>query len=115
MRIIPTSNCLDLSKAERTIEECDLNSNRLFKPRSEILVSFHNYENSLITHIKEINESNTERKKQNKIKKLMESLDIIENLISPNKNYSEYCNALVKNSSAYNEAKHIINNHLASL
>jgi len=99
----------DISK--RTIEVCNLNSPRLFKVRADLLINLSSYEQSLKDWLQEIEESETEFKRSNRIKKLKNSLELIENLTNSCEKYAGYCRWYLNNSEIYQCAKDYIEEH----
>jgi len=96
----------DISK--RTIEVCNLNSPRLFKVRADLLINLSSYEQNLQDWLQEIEESETKLKRNNRINKLKNSLELIENLKNSCEKYAGYCRWYLNNSEIYKRAKKYI-------
>ena len=92
-----------------TIEVCGLNTVRLWKPRADILVNLRIFSKSIKRSLQDIEDANTERKKNNKIKNLKEAIETIEVLINPKEKYSSFCKYFLANSDIYKEAKKLVN------
>lgn len=97
--------------AKKTIDVCSLNSQRLWKPRAEILLAIHQFSSDLHNLIEEFKEADTERKKTNKLKNIRETIDRIEDLMKPNERYSGFCKFYIENSSEYQEAKDLVSKY----
>lgn len=110
LRMIPNQNCVEKDKAEKTIEECGLNENRLFTPRAALLIELHNFENTLAEKIESIVDADSEQKKRRRINKLRESIDIIEELYKPSAKFSFFIKVFLDNSYIYEKAKTILQN-----
>ena len=95
-------------KAQSTIAVCSLNSARLMKPRAEILVSLHVFTSNLQEALEDLEQADTSKKKQNKLRKISESLDIMEQLTESQKSYSGYCAHYLKFCKPYQSAKEIV-------
>lgn len=92
----------------RTIEVCNLNSPRLFKVRADLLVNLSSYEQNLHDWLQEIDGSETIIKRKNRINKLRNSLELIENLKNSYEKYAGYCRWYLNNSVIYKRAKDYI-------
>ncbi len=97
-----------VNEADKTIEICGLNTMRTYRPRADILISLRGYTNALRTSIEDYNNADTQRKKNNRIRKMNNSIDTIESLTKPEKKYSGFCKYYLKNCRTYIEAKQII-------
>lgn len=95
-------------EANKTIEICGLNTFRMYKPRADILISLRGYINSLKSAIDDYHEADTERKKNNRIRKMIDSIDTIKSLTNPDKKYSGFCKYFLSNNKTYENAKQII-------
>lgn len=94
--------------ADRTIEICDLNSERLYEVRARLLKALCSYEKEVEAWFKEISTADTERKRISRINRLRDSLEILESLITPDKPYAGFCRYFLKKSKVYEEAKKLI-------
>lgn len=94
--------------AKKTIEVCSLNSQRLWKPRSQILVAIHQYKSDLNMLIEEYQKASTPKKRENKLKNIKESIDRIEDLMKPSERFSGFSKFYIESSFEYQEAKKII-------
>ncbi|WP_179998174.1 MULTISPECIES: HNH endonuclease [unclassified Acinetobacter] len=93
--------------AKMTIDVCGLKS-RLYDPYSNLIKVFCEYEQDLEEALQELEVKDTERKKQNQLRKISESIARIENLMQPTKKYSYFCSCMIKDSEIYNQAKTIL-------
>jgi uncharacterized protein (TIGR02646 family) len=93
---------------QETIRVCGLNSVRLMKPRSQVLVSLHAFCDDIVSAIAQYESAETERKKTNRLRKIIESIERIENLALASETYSAYCKNYLGKSKSYNKAKGII-------
>ncbi|MRT39600.1 hypothetical protein GJV03_20785 [Acinetobacter sp. RIT698] len=94
--------------AKTTLKACGLNSVRLYRPRSDICKEFSFFEDELETHIEEFKILKTKIKKKNKLKKINESIDVIEALRASDSAHSFFCNFLIERSEPFNIAKKIV-------
>ena len=94
--------------AQNTIDVCGLNSVRLMKPRSEILVSLHDFSDAIKEAVADYKNCNTELQKTNRARKISESIERIEMLANPKERYSAFCKYYLKHCAPYNEAKIIV-------
>lgn len=97
-------------KASLTIDVCSLNGTRLLKARADLLVRLSEYQQKLSQCLKEIEQASTERIKSNKIRKLKESIETIEELGDKSEKYSLFSKRFLEKSQEYFEAKEILNN-----
>lgn len=95
-------------KAHSTIVVCSLNSARLMKPRAEILINLHTFRSNLQEALEDLDLADTARRKQNKLRKIAEAIDIMEHLTENQKAYSGYCKGYLKSCKVYQSAKKII-------
>ena len=100
-----TNNDRYKSVGELTIDVCGLNAVRLMQPRADLLIVLHRYSDTIKEAIRDYNEADTQRKKDNKRKSIMKSLEAIENLADPSQFLSGYSKHYLKNCVAYQEAK----------
>lgn len=96
------------SIAERTIEVCNLNAERLYDARSKLLKSLSGYRHRLRDYIRDIELADTTRKKRNKINTLKDSLEILEDLVKDEEKYAGFCRNFLNNSSEYQQAKDLL-------
>lgn len=94
--------------ASRTIEVCGLNTIRLWKPRSQILVSLHDFEQSLAAALENFRLADTSRKKANRKRAIREALSRIEELSKSAEKYSAFCGFFLTDSEIYMQAKLLI-------
>lgn len=106
--MVPLRECLDQDKAERTIEVCNLNSNGLVRARSDLLIQLTNYIKTLKSWINEFESADTDRKKKNRITKLIDSLEIIDSLTDSKEKYSFYSQNFLEKNPIYIKAKEIV-------
>lgn len=104
-------DALDIDKAQRTINRLDLNQYRLIKPRSVLLVSLVEYENTLEKTINEYKTAKRKDKKDRVINNIMESIDKIDDLCTDTQKHAGFCRFYVQNSSIIIEAKRLIQQH----
>lgn len=96
--------------AKKTIEVCGLADGRLFSARADILVSMRNFENDIQESLNDYNEADTDRKRENRIRKINNALGKIDELIQPQAQLSAYCKHFLDNSAVYKEAKETVYN-----
>jgi uncharacterized protein (TIGR02646 family) len=94
--------------ASRTIEVCGLNTIRLWKPRSQILVSLHDFEESLKAALEDFHVADTARKKAHRKRSIHEAISRIEELANPTEKYSAFCSFFLHNSELYKQAKSLV-------
>lgn len=112
LKIVVKEDAIDKEIANNTIEACNLNSPRLFKPRAALLIALSQYENDLEKCINDVHEADTERKRKNKIVKLIDSIEIIEDNVTSEHNYSAFSKDFLNNSEIYQTAKKICTDFL---
>lgn len=105
---IKVKQCTDTRLGGKTIEVCGLDSVRLWKPRSAILVTLHEFDTALQEAINNYQQSDSERKKANRLRNLREAIERIEMLTNPDEKYSHFCKHFLKTSSSYKEAKKLL-------
>lgn len=91
--------------AERTIKVCGLKDGRLFSARASVLVSLRNFEMDLERALDDFFDADTDLKKKHRIKKINNSIDIIEELTRPEAQLSAFCKNFLDNSDVYKKAK----------
>lgn len=94
--------------ATKTIEICDLNSERLYEARAKLLKALCSHEKQVKAWVKEILSADTDRKRINRINRLRDSMEILEGLINSEQPYAGFCRFFLNNSNVYQEAKKII-------
>lgn len=94
--------------ATKTIEICDLNSERLYEARAKLLKALCSHEKQVKAWVKEILSADTDRKRINRINRLRDSMEILEGLINSEQPYAGFCRYFLNNSNVYQEAKKII-------
>ncbi len=100
---------IDNSEAARnTIEVCGLNSVRLMKPRSEILVSLHDFSDAIQQAVEDYRNCDSERQRAHRSRKLADSIERIELLANRAERYSAFCKHYLNHCKPYNEAKEIV-------
>lgn len=94
--------------ADRTIEICDLNSERLYEARAKLLKALCSHEKQVKAWIKEISSADTQRKRITRINRLRDSMEILESLSNSDQPYAGFCRFFLNNSKVYQEAKKIL-------
>jgi uncharacterized protein (TIGR02646 family) len=95
-------------KARDTITVCSLNSARLMKPRAEILISLHTFRSNLQEVLDDLELAATLKKKQHKLRKIAEAIEIMEQLTENQKAYSGYCKHYLNSCKVYQLAKRVL-------
>ena len=95
--------------AEMTIEVCGLNTLRLYKPRSELLTSFTEYEDSIAQAIDMYDDADTLRKRSTRKRKIKEAISAMALLTEPNEKHSKFCSELINKSEIYQTALALVN------
>lgn len=108
VRIAPLPNSGEEQKAQDTIDVCNLNCPRLYKARSELMVSMTEYFDEVREKIKLISEADTPQKRKYRITKLNNSIETIDSLLDESNTYSGYCRWLVTTFPEYQTAKQLI-------
>lgn len=108
LRICPISGTEYEKGVETTIEVCNLNSNRLYKARAQLMQSLTEYADGLEDKIELIAEADTDRKRITRITKLRNSLDEIDSLLEDYNAYAGYCRWFVSQCPEYIEAKKLV-------
>lgn len=93
---------------ELTIRVCGLNSVRLMKPRADILVSLHDFSESLDIALKDYQQADTNLKRANRKRRIREALETIESLSNPAEKLSSFCKDYLRKCEPFHEAKRII-------
>lgn len=94
--------------AKNTIEVCNLESIRLWKPRADILVSLTIFTSALKEAMANLAEADTDKKKTARLRKLNEALLTIESLVLPSSKFSAFCQDYLHKCIEYQKAKSII-------
>lgn len=92
----------------KTIEVCNLNSTRMYRPYSELYVQFHQYEDDLSIALQEHKNKDTPAKKRNHLKRIKESIERLEVLMDKKSKYSFFCSSYISSSKYYIQAKELI-------
>jgi len=82
-----------------------LSSSRLISERSQILASFRIFEQELSEALDEFRNARTEKSTKDRARKIIISLDTIEDMIKPNAKLSHFYIFLLKSSEVYRQAK----------
>lgn len=90
---------------QNTIDVCQLKGTRLYRPFSDLLVNFKQFEDDLKDALDELAEKNTPIKKRNHLIKIREAIDRLENLMKPQSQYSFFCKKTITSSNVYQRAK----------
>lgn len=110
LRIIPLQGSGKEIKAQNTIDVCNLNCERLYDARSALMKTMMEYIDDLKSKFEWIDEADTEQKRQYRITKLSNSIDIIDSMIKEDKAYSGFWKWLISQFPEYQRAKYIIAN-----
>lgn len=94
--------------ANDTIEICGLNAVRLMVPRGELLANLHEFAKSIGEAVDDYNQSDAGVKKTNRLRKIAESINTIDELTKPESKYSAYCKHYLENCAPYIEAKRLV-------
>lgn len=97
----------------KTIEVCGLKGTRLYRPYSELLVQFLQYDDDLSAALEEYSLKVTPTTKKNQLAKIMESIERLEGLMDIKSKYSFFCSSFILSSKSYQTAKELIANSLA--
>ncbi|MBQ7291289.1 MAG: TIGR02646 family protein [Clostridia bacterium] len=108
LRIVPLQGSGQEKKADNTITVCNLNCNRLYNARAELLISVTEYMDELKNKFEWIEEADTQQKRRVRITKLSNSIEIIDSMLRTDQPFSAYCKWLVTTFPEYQEAKKII-------
>lgn len=106
--MICSKNSPNTQKSIRTIKVYNLNATRLVKARSDLLFHLTNYINTLEGWISEVENSDTKIKKNHRIIKLRDSIEMIESLASEKEKYSFFSKNFLEKNPTYIKAKNII-------
>lgn len=100
--------------AKKTIEACNLNSMRLCKARSELLVCLTDYEHRLEDTLKDIETAGTDRQRNSKINKLSDSLVMLEEAVADSAKYAGFTRFFLKHCEPYQKALRLVRvvNHI---
>lgn len=110
IEICPIVGSADETKAQNTIDVCNLNCTRLFSARSNLMISLTEYINELREKIDLIDEADTPPKKSVRITKLSNSLEKIDKLLNADSIYSGFCRWFIGQYPEYQKAKQIVIN-----
>lgn len=113
LRLITSETSPDKDLSNRTLKIIsNLNSSELFRARADLLNSISNFENEVHKWIEEIELSDTQLKKDNRILKLKDSLGILDDLCKDNEKYSAFTKNYVSKSKIISKAKNIVDEFL---
>ncbi len=104
LSINPSNTSPDWYLSKRTIDVCNLNRYELSKERTELLSHLDNYQRNLESALRNLVNSDTELKKSRRIEKIIESIEVVEDLATPNKKLSGLCRNFLNKSLQYKEA-----------
>lgn len=93
---------------QNTIDVCQLKGTRLYRPYSELLVNFKQFEDDLEDALNELETKDTPIKKRNHLKKIREAINRLENLMDPKSKYSFFCRKTITSSKVYQQAKSLL-------
>lgn len=91
-----------------TIEVFSLNSVRLMRPRADILISLNSFCFSIEDALNDYYESGTDRKRSNRLRKISEAIEGIEQLTLPSEKYSGFCKSYLNTCEPYLKAKSLL-------
>lgn len=111
LRIKPLSGSGQESKAQETIDVCNLNCERLYKARSVLMKSITGYIDELDDKLVWISEADTEQKRKYRITKLKNSLTVIDSLTSAESAFSGYAKWFIEQCPEYHKAKCIVSSY----
>jgi uncharacterized protein (TIGR02646 family) len=94
--------------ANETIQVCSLNSTKLTKPRAELLHALTQAVSSLPVAIEMYEDADTDLKRQNRLRKIQNFLDAVENFALPTEKYSSYSNWFINQSVEIFRAKEFL-------
>lgn len=92
----------------KTIEVCGLKGTRLYRPYSELLVQFFQYEDDLSVALEEYSLKSTVTTKRNQLLKIIESIERLQGLMDKKSKYSFFCSNFILSSKSYQAAKELI-------
>lgn len=92
----------------KTIEVCGLKGTRIYRPYSELLVQFLQYDDDLTAVLQEYSLKNTPTTKRNQLVKIKESIERLEGLMNKKSKYSFFCSSFILSSESYKAAKSLI-------
>ena len=108
--IKPSITSPDMELSNRTIQVCKLNRKKLRLARIEIISTLEDYKETLANFLVKLEQSETIRKKNNRIADIRESVDILKDLTANSKKFSGLCRYFLNTSIEFNKAKEILNN-----
>lgn len=106
INIVPNDDKNEI--ADKTIEICNLNSERLYEARVKLLKALCSHEKQVKAWMKDILSADTDRKKINRINRLRDSMEVLEGLTNSEQPYAGFCRYFLNNSKVYQEAKKIV-------
>lgn len=98
----------DNSIAKNTITVCSLNSVRLMRPRGEILSSLHSFAEAIENAMEEYKTCSSSTQQKNRLRRIAESIEIIEKLAHQEEKYSGFCKSYLNRCSIYESAKKLV-------
>ncbi|MCL2321363.1 MAG: TIGR02646 family protein [Oscillospiraceae bacterium] len=98
--------------ASRTINVCNLNNSRLYGIRASLLISLTEYMDELKDKLEEIEDQVNSQKKGNKITKLRNSIEKVEQNLEASNCYAGYCRWFVSNNDTYLKAKKYLSDYM---
>lgn len=110
LRIVPLQGSGQENKAQNTIDVCNLNCIRLYNVRSDLMKTITEYMDLLNEKIQLIEEADSKLKRQRRITKLSNSVDIIDDMFKEDKAFSAFGKWLTEQFDEYKKAKDIITN-----
>jgi uncharacterized protein (TIGR02646 family) len=118
LRICPIKNIPEEEIASRTINVCNLNNSRLYSIRASLLKALTEYMDELkdwideIKEIEKIEDQVINQKKRNKITKLRNSIEKVEQNLEASNCYAGYCRWFVSNNDTYLKAKKYVADYI---
>lgn len=104
--LVPSVNSPNSDISDNTIDICNLNGPRLLQARGTLLVSLTSYEESLKAQLKKLQSPLIQdRVKRDLTNNIVNSIDMIDELIGHNKAFSGFVNNFISNSFTYQQAK----------
>lgn len=96
--MIPAVDSPDLVLTKRTIDVCNLNRRELVKSRADLLVDLTTYQKDMNFALLELDEPMSDLKIKNRIIRLEESLEIIEEMAQDTEKFSAYIKKFIEKS-----------------
>ena len=108
LSIKPSDTSPDFELSERTIKVCKLNRLMLRYARVEIIDTLENYTETLEHVLNKFEQADTQRKKENRIADIRDSIEIFETLTLESKKFSGLCRYYLNTSIEFIKAKEIL-------